>query len=81
MSGLVIVLLLAAAMATMIWIALGKANAPRRRQPELPGQLSASERRRLYRRLGLDPAALARSPQSQAIWVDPRVIDRRRTDA
>lgn len=80
MSGLVVVLLLAAAM-MMIWIALGQRTAPPRAELRLPGQLSAVERRRLYQRLGLDPSALARSRKSNVIWLDPRVIDHRRTDA
>jgi hypothetical protein len=81
MSGLVIVSLLAAAMMTMIWIALGRKSQARRPELRLPGQLSAAERRRLYQRLGIDPAELARRRHSNVIWLDPRVIDRRRTDA
>lgn len=82
MSALVVVLLLAAAMGAMFWVTLS-ARRPRIRVEErrLPGQLSAAERRRLYQRLGIDPAAMARQRQSNVIWLDPRIIDRRRTDA
>ena len=81
MSALIVTALLAAAMATMIWIAIsGRRSRLRVEEHRLPGQLSAAERRRLYQRLGLDPAALARQRHSNVIWLDPRVIDRR-TDA
>lgn len=81
MSGLVVVLLLSAAMMTMVWIALGHRPTRHKAEPRIPGQLSAAERRRLYRRLGIDPAALARAQHSNVIWLNPQVIDRRRTDA
>ena len=81
MSGLVVIILLAAAMAAMIWIAFSQR---RRMAPAVPkrlGQLSAAERRQLYRRLGIDPAALAADQRTNVIWLDPRVIERRPTDA
>jgi hypothetical protein len=81
MSAFVVTFLLAAAMTTMIWIAMGSRARTRAIEPPLPGQLSADERRRLYERLGIDPAALARQRHSHVIWVDPRIIDRRHTDA
>ncbi len=81
MSAFVVTVLLAAAMTTMIWIAIGSRSRARTPEHPLPGQLSAAERRRLYERLGIDPAALARQRHSRVIWVDPRIIDRRRTDA
>lgn len=81
MSGLAVALLLALGMATMIWITLAGRRSRLRVEPRLPGHLSAAERRRLYQRLGLDPVAMARQRQSSVIWLDPRIIDRRRTDA
>jgi hypothetical protein len=82
MSGFIAILLLATAMMAMIWVALGGLRSRIRvEERRLPGQLSASERRKLYQRLGIDPAAMARQRQSNVIWLDPRVIDRRRTDA
>lgn len=82
MSAVVVVLLLAAAMSAMMWVAIGaKRPRIRVREQRLPGQLSAAERKRLYNSLGIDPAAMARQRHSNVIWLDPRVIDRRRTDA
>lgn len=81
MPGIVVALLLAAGLFTMIWIAVGGRSSRLKVEQRLPGQLTAAERRRLYQRLGLDPAAMARQRQSNVIWLDPRVIDRRRTDA
>lgn len=81
MSGLIVALFLAAGMFTMIWIVLGGRRSRLRVERRLPGQLTAAERRRLYQRLGLDPVAMARQRHSNVIWLDPRVIDHRRTDA
>lgn len=82
MIGTVVVLLLAAAMTAMMWVALGGRPARGRiEQRRMPGQISAAERRRLYERLGIDPAAMARQRNSNVVWLDPHVIDRRRTDA
>lgn len=82
MAGIVIALVLSVLMMGAIWMLLK----PRRRHgvetARLPGQLSAVERRRLYQRLGIDPAALARQRHSNVIWLDPRVEEpRRSTDA
>ena len=76
MSGAIVALLLAAGMFATIWLAARK-----RAVRPTPGQLSAAERRRLYRRLGLDPAAMARRPHPRSVWRDPNVVDRRRTRA
>lgn len=77
MAGIVIALSLSAVMLGAIWLLLK----PRRRaEPErqtLPGQLSAAERRQLYHRLGIDPAAMARQRRSNVIWLDPRIDERR----
>ena len=81
MSAIIVALLLAAGLFTMIWVALGGRRSRLRVERRLPGQLTAAERRRLYQRLGLDPAAMARQRQSNVIWLDPRVVDHRRTDA
>jgi hypothetical protein len=82
MSGFVVVALLAAALMTMLWVVRGQRRSQAQvEERRVPGQLSAAERRRLYQRLGIDPAAIARQRQSNVIWLDPRVIDRRRTDA
>lgn len=71
MAGIVISLVLAAGLFGAIW---GLVRA-RRRSADAhlpPGQLSADERRRLYKRLGIDPASLARAQNSNVIWLDPR---------
>lgn len=81
MSGMVVTLLIATGMFTMIWIAFGHRRSRLRVERRTAGQLTAAERRRLYKRLGLDPAAMTRQRQSNVIWRDPRVIDHRRTDA
>jgi hypothetical protein len=82
MAGITITLVLAMGMLGAIWLLL---KPKRRALPDssrLPGQLSAAERRRLYQRLGIDPAALARQRRSNVIWLDPRVEEpRRSTDA
>ena len=58
MAGIVITALLSASMWVAIWLLT------RRRRPAdppaLPGQLTPAERRRLYKRLGIDPAVMAR---------------------
>lgn len=80
MPGLVVALLLAAAMFFLIWIAVGQG--PRSRPaPPAPGELSKAERQRLYRRLGIDPEALRAQGPTKVLWADPRIIDSRRTDA
>lgn len=64
-----------------VWGALAIATKRRRRreivQTRRPGQLSAAERRRLYQRLGINPATLARQSRTNVIWLDVT----RRTDA
>lgn len=82
MSGVVVALLLAAGVFMMIWVVVkDRSSRLRIEARRLPGQLTAAERKHLYRRLGLNPAQLDRNRQSNVIWLDPRVIDRRRTDA
>ena len=80
MAGILISFALAFGMFAAIW-ALAR---PRRHRlpepPRMPGQLSAAERRRLYKRLGINPAAMARQSRTNVIWLDP-TIGRRRTDA
>lgn len=76
MSALVIIILLTGAMAMMGWVALGQRR-PKVVEQRRPGQLSAAERRELYRRLGIDPAAMARQSGSNVVWLDPRIVDRR----
>lgn len=80
MAGIVITALLALSM----WVAIALLARRKRRAPDLPGlpgQLSAAERRRLYRRLGLDPALLAASRQRHEPIVIPfpRPAQRRRS--
>lgn len=79
MAGILISLALACGMSVAIW-ALFR---PRRRSPEprIPGQLTAAERRELYRRLGIDPATMARQSHTNVIWLDPRRAGQPRTDA
>lgn len=82
MAGIIVALILSAVLMGTIWLLLS----PKRRagplHTHLPGQLSAAERRRLYQRLGIDPAALARQRHSNVIWLDPRIDEpRRSTDA
>lgn len=78
MPALAISLLLAAAMFGAIWMILGRRS--KASSSRLPGRLSVAERRHLYKRLGIDPVALARQRRSNTLWLDPRVDDRR-TDA
>lgn len=69
MAGIVISLVLAAGLFGAIW------GLARRRSADAhltPGQLSADERRRLYKRLGINPASLARAQNGNVIWLDPR---------
>jgi hypothetical protein len=77
MAGILLSLILAAGMFGAIW-GLGRS----RRKPDalrrVSGQLSAAERRRLYKRLGIDPALLARRQRSNVTRLDP---DRSRTRA
>jgi hypothetical protein len=58
MAGIVITALLSVSMWMAIWLLT------RRRRPADPsvpsGQLTPAERRRLYKRLGIDPAVMAR---------------------
>jgi hypothetical protein len=80
MAGIVITALLALSM----WVAIALLGRRKRRAPELPalpGQLTAAERRRLYRRLGLDPALLTRSQRRGEAIVTPfpRPAQRRRS--
>lgn len=58
MAEIVITALFAIGMWGAIWLL----TRPRRRaeRPAMPGELSATERRRLYKRLGIDPAVMAR---------------------
>jgi hypothetical protein len=80
MSGLVVALLLTAAMSLMMSIAVR--HRPRSRPvAQMPGELSVAERKHLYRRLGIDPEALRSQGPAKVIWADPRVIDTRRTEA
>ena len=85
MAGIAITLILAVGMLGAIWLLLAPRGRKHNRKPQrtvLPGQLSAAERRRLYQRLGIDPAALARQRRSNVVWLDPRVEEPRRiTDA
>ena len=70
MAGILISLILAAGMfAAIRGLALTRDRRPI--LPPMPGQLSVDERRRLYKRLGIDPAALARQQRSNVIWLDP----------
>ena len=76
MSGIVITALLATSMWVAIWLLTGR----RRREPELPtlpGQLTPAQRRRLYKRLGLDPALMARR-RGQTARVIPFPTEARR---
>lgn len=81
MAGILLPLALSMGLLAAIWLLL----APRRKRPVaplLPGQLSEAERRRLYERLGLDPAVMTRQGQSNVVWLEPyRARRRRSTDA
>jgi len=82
MAGIVVALTLSVVMMGAIWLLLKPRRIRIVETPRAPGQLSAAERRRLYQRLGLDPAVLARQRRSNVIWLDPRVEEpRRSTDA
>lgn len=70
MAGLLVSVILAAALAGSLWN-LARVRTTRRPGRPLPGQLSAAERRRLYKRLGINPALLARQQRSNVIWLDP----------
>jgi hypothetical protein len=82
MAGILITMALSVGMLTAIWLLL----APRRprlkhspRDSHLPGQLSVEDRERLYRRLGLDPAAMRRGEYTNVIWLDSRRDAKRRS--
>jgi hypothetical protein len=78
MSGILISLALAIGMFGAIGALL------RRRTPAAPpvqGQLTAAERRRLYKSLGINPAALARQRHANVVWLDPHRARGKRTDA
>ena len=78
MAAMLISLILATGMFGAIW-ALTRRRAPK--LPPVQGQLTAAERRRLYRSLGINPAALARQNRTNVIWLDPHLSRSRRTDA
>lgn len=80
MAGLLISLLLASGMFAAIW-ALVRVRSSRAEAPRLPGQLTAAERRQLYKRLGINPATMARQSRSNVIWLDPNRAGRPRTEA
>ena len=82
MAGILITLALSMGMLVSLSLLL----APRRvrlkessRVNPLPGQLNAEDRERLYRRLGLDPAAMRRGQYSNVIWLDSRRDAKRRS--
>ena len=58
MAGIVITALFAISMWAAIWVLTGRRRRPE--PPALPGQLTPAERRRLYKRLGIDPVVMAR---------------------
>jgi hypothetical protein len=58
MAGIVITALFAASMWAAIWVLTARRRRPV--PPTLPGQLTPAERRRLYKRLGIDPVVMAR---------------------
>jgi hypothetical protein len=82
MASILITLALSMGMLSAIWLLL----APRRPRlkhgaevQHLPGHLSVAERERLYRRLGLDPAAMTRGEISNVIWLESRRQPKRRS--
>ena len=80
MAGILISLALALGMSVAIW-ALFRPRRIKAEPPPVPGQLTAAERRQLYARLGIDPAAMARRGNTNVIWLDPRRAGQPRTDA
>ncbi|GAO40036.1 hypothetical protein SCH01S_42_00790 [Sphingomonas changbaiensis NBRC 104936] len=58
MAGIVITALFAISMWAAIWLLAGRKR--RAEPPGPPGQLTPAERRRLYKRLGIDPVVMAR---------------------
>lgn len=58
MAGIMITALFAISMWAAIWTLTGRRR--RREPPALPGQLTPAQRRRLYKRLGIDPVVMAR---------------------
>lgn len=82
MAGFVITALFALSLWGAIWLLVRR----RRRNAaavKLPGQLSPAERRRLYKRLGIDPVLLVRDRGFEARIIPFPVDARRRrsTDA
>jgi hypothetical protein len=59
MAEIVITALLSVSMWVAIWL-LGKRRRRAAPLPDVPGHLTAAERRRLYKRLGIDPEVMAR---------------------
>jgi hypothetical protein len=58
MAEIVITALFAISMWVAIWLLTRRRRRPE--PPALPGQLTSAERRRLYKRLGIDPVVMAR---------------------
>jgi hypothetical protein len=81
MAGILITLALSMGMLAAIWLLLAPRRSrlkhSRKLQPHA-GHLSPRDRRRLYERLGLDPAAMSRSEYANVVWLDSRRDAKRR---
>ncbi|NNM78330.1 hypothetical protein HJG53_15665 [Sphingomonas sp. ID1715] len=76
MAGILITLVLSMGMLAAIWLLL-RPRRNRRPDAALPNQLSAEERRRLYKSLGLDPQAMSRGDYPNVVWLDSRRAQKR----
>lgn len=79
MTEIVITALLSVSMWMAIWL-LGRRRHRPMQSSGLPGQLTAAERRHLYKRLGIDPEVMARQRPYGAPVVRPQAhLQRRRS--
>jgi hypothetical protein len=82
MAGIVITALLSISMWVAIWLLTRRRRLPAP-PPALPGQLTAAERRKLYKRLGIGPEVMARQRPygGPVIPLQPELRRRRSTRA
>ena len=74
MIGIALTLALSLSMAAAIAM-LARRRTPR---PAIPGQLTPAQRRRLYKRLGLDPALMVRGYRVYVANMVPSSVEARR---
>ena len=77
MAGIVITALLSISMWVAIWLLTRRRRQPVA-PPAIPGQLTPAERRKLYKRLGIDPDVMARQRPYGAPALPPQPDLRRR---